>query len=851
MASKRGRDDADDEVAEAIKRRKFYTIAKDQQKILERGNNSYNHIKNQPGGIRGSVPTAVLDGLEARHRRTKLSGNREGKGTKSLSSTDSTQAETTPRKTRNRSQHDSAESSNPQNLQSPVPSSSPGVISSWSESPASPRRRRKNHDPSQRVGETPAVQHSIRQPYEPEISVRRPPPSYNFPSSDGPDEELEVDIPGIHETLAPNANAAGLRSRHLALSPAKPGSSMQNTPPCAQPSPATVPSTLDHAQPITKALAQQNKFKPMDWEAGMAPNRPRNAVIGVARASSQSERSDDVESGLIIPATLEPAQEKLHLRLRSPIRKERTKSTVMGLAFTDRKVSQAQRRSIQPSPALPQSTPRGDNYSQAATEGAHTEKVKNHIEPDTEQVPLASSHENMDSQTPPERQVESTHDWSHEDNSRNQTTDSAPSSTAMPKSIALEEEHDPYRHFTMIYPSYEGMYNGSRLYFVRAAAVLQHLRSELSLKSALYDDFVRAFAGGYMSYAKAAGPNRECMPAFEWYNWKDEDILFASGVLKRGNLDLIKKAYPKEFEEARKLFAEDTQAEGVNEASGEIRETIEVAVAEEAVAEIADADESDHDEMMDDAEAEEDAEAELGEPELPSRTNGAYLIIPQPAAKTFAARSAQNNTPPTDGRASEEPAPLSRRSYRHRTPPVCNLAQLSSTASHGQRNAKGDITNSKSSIRRRGLSEKLGSSPRPTMEDSPVVDLTGHEASPDVEPPAVPPQARAGASNASAQPSPQPKLDDRVVSAPMPPPRPTSRLGSNAPPSSSSIGRRVSSSAASTASSKPRPSGMSYLQRLKLKGGGDQARGARMRELGRAKRMSSGASVASSHASSK
>lgn len=824
MVFKRARNAADADAAEVVKRRKFYTIAKDQQKILNRGNVSYNHIKTLPGGIQGNVPPAVLHGLEARYRRNKdtLDGTTKEHRPRSPSSDGPNQTKSTPWKTRNRSQQDSTESSNLQNLQSPEPDCSPGVIQDWPTSPPSPRRRAAKPDPSQRVEETPAIQHSTRRTFQRDVLSQRPVPSYNFPSSDGADEELEVDIPDMEEVFAPNVNATGMFPRHLALSPGKAASSMQNTPPCAQPSPAVVPSTLILEKQSTKAYPTHNQFKPLDWDAGNALSRPNKATIGASKACPQSQKSDEVESSLIIPATLEPAQERAHLRLRSPVRKESKQSVDACLFFTAPKAAHGQgerRRSEIPQPTQ-------DDSQQPVREQDVTYGARESVGWAAESAQPPSSTRHVHSQSPPERQVESVHNWSQEDDSRNQTMGSVLSSAAMPTS--LDEEHDPYRHFTMVYPAYEQSYNGSLLYFVRAAAVLQHLRSELSLKSALYDDFIRAFAGGYMSYAKAAGPDRECMPAFEWYNWKDEDILFNRGVLKQGNLDLIKQAYPEEFKQARQLFSGDAQDAQRDEGMEDVRETIEMITTEEADH---GADLADNDAFKDGAEVQDEAEAELGEPDLPSRTNGAYLIVPQPVTKAANTQPAERNTPVADNHVSEETAWISQRGRRHQTPP--------------------DVDTGKSSIRQRKLSEQLGISPQRLISGSPVVDLTSHQASPDVEPPAVPPHARAAASIASAHPSPQAEQNSRVVSAPMPPPRPTSRLESNAPPSSSSVSRRVSSSAGPTASNKPRPSGMSYLQRLKLKGGGDQSRGARMRELGRAKRLSSGASVASSHASSK
>jgi hypothetical protein len=386
----------------------------------------------------------------------------------------------------------------------------------------------------------------------------------------------------------------------------------------------------------------------------------------------------------------------------------------------------------------------------------------------------------------------------------------------------LHEGIDPYQHFRTVYPLYETTHQGCHLHFIRAAAVLDSLRSQRALKSVLYDDFVRAFSEGYVSYVKETGPNRQSQSAFEWYNWKDEPIVFARGVLNQKNLDLVRLAYPQQFSEVTKLITEETPERQMSrEASEEVRETIEFGDAEEA---------------------NESADIELREPDRPrkTKTNGPYLTK-KLMVSIDADEIHRHSTSVNDKDLGSE-------AYTKSAGRL--LTELGDTTSHCE--VSGQVTErSNKRTPSRPVTSRQGSEKPVPPKSGPFAPRSTREASEDDEPAVVAHSSKAAASTPSAGPNPHARLGRRVTSAPMGPPRSTTnaRATSNAPPSSSmgSV-RRISSSAVHD---KPRPSGMSYLQRLKMKGGNDEAREARMRELGRAKRLSRGGSVTSSHASSK
>ncbi|KAI8629717.1 hypothetical protein F5Y19DRAFT_431596 [Xylariaceae sp. FL1651] len=114
--------------------------------------------------------------------------------------------------------------------------------------------------------------------------------------------------------------------------------------------------------------------------------------------------------------------------------------------------------------------------------------------------------------------------------------------------VALKSWEAPFIHFTVTYPSYSGTVQD----FVTACMYiqLQHRR----IRTSLYDDFIRAWVEGYLSYVRdcdEAQPPRKALRAIEWYNEIDDDPLFTSRVVTRQNLPSILTFYPDELQIAR------------------------------------------------------------------------------------------------------------------------------------------------------------------------------------------------------------------------------------------------------------------------------------------------------------
>ncbi|KAI0539586.1 hypothetical protein GGR58DRAFT_464089 [Xylaria digitata] len=119
---------------------------------------------------------------------------------------------------------------------------------------------------------------------------------------------------------------------------------------------------------------------------------------------------------------------------------------------------------------------------------------------------------------------------------------------AAPPVVASKSWEAPFVHYTVTYPNY----NGTIQDFITACIYiqLQHRR----IRTSLYDDFIRAWAEGYLPYIKdcdEAQPPRKALRAIEWYNEIDDDPLFTSRVVTRQNLQSILSFYPNELEIAR------------------------------------------------------------------------------------------------------------------------------------------------------------------------------------------------------------------------------------------------------------------------------------------------------------
>ena len=111
--------------------------------------------------------------------------------------------------------------------------------------------------------------------------------------------------------------------------------------------------------------------------------------------------------------------------------------------------------------------------------------------------------------------------------------------------------NSPYVLYRLAYKDH----NGSLLDFIRACVNLGELRSNRRLPSFLYDDFIRAFSGGYLDYIQTVPVGSQgTLTAVEWYNDNCEQPLYLKGIITKANLILVLGQYPDEVQEAERLL---------------------------------------------------------------------------------------------------------------------------------------------------------------------------------------------------------------------------------------------------------------------------------------------------------
>ncbi|KAI1074303.1 hypothetical protein F5B20DRAFT_463681 [Whalleya microplaca] len=109
----------------------------------------------------------------------------------------------------------------------------------------------------------------------------------------------------------------------------------------------------------------------------------------------------------------------------------------------------------------------------------------------------------------------------------------------------------PFIRYTVTYPSYVGSISD----FVTACVYIQTQKRRL--RTSLYDDFIRAWAEGYLQYVKDCDnsePPVKALNAIGWYNEIDDDPLFTSRIVTRQNLESVINFYPDELRDAQNVL---------------------------------------------------------------------------------------------------------------------------------------------------------------------------------------------------------------------------------------------------------------------------------------------------------
>lgn len=127
-------------------------------------------------------------------------------------------------------------------------------------------------------------------------------------------------------------------------------------------------------------------------------------------------------------------------------------------------------------------------------------------------------------------------------------------STYIPDKTLTEQDGDVYTAFCRVYPDYITAHRGSLIAFVNACVYLQYLTSERLLRECLFDDFIRAFSGGYQGYVAQAGAGQEPLPALEWFNNLAGRPIYNFCAMARENLHIVIQHYPEQSKAAKQLF---------------------------------------------------------------------------------------------------------------------------------------------------------------------------------------------------------------------------------------------------------------------------------------------------------
>ncbi|KAH8166303.1 hypothetical protein CIB48_g1971 [Xylaria polymorpha] len=332
-----------------------------------------------------------------------------------------------------------------------------------------------------------------------------------FPqSSQGPEDELEVEVPA--------ALAYNLEPINKSALP------MLATPPSAQVVPCTFEQSMESASSTSARLKPQSKLQSRKHIYNRVPELYR----GPKQGALSSHLNTNVDSNKVMTALGQ------HSDTESSISTNNMSSSIIPSTRED-PTTESQKHAAVWDVQLGRMPTYDTNSSPGNHDSPSASKQYSPVE-----IPTSLSHA-IHSPQPP---ALVTH-------------------LAAPLAVAPKSWEAPFVHYTVTYPSYIGTIQD----FVTACIYiqLQHRR----IRTSLYDDFIRAWVEGYLTYIKdcdEAEPPRKALRAIEWYNEIDDDPSFTSRVVTRQNLQSILNFYPNELETAR-LSLNITPSQGPSEHS--------------------------------------------------------------------------------------------------------------------------------------------------------------------------------------------------------------------------------------------------------------------------------------------
>ncbi|KAI5467534.1 hypothetical protein BGZ63DRAFT_371483 [Mariannaea sp. PMI_226] len=379
-----------------------------------------------------------------------------------------------------------------------APSSPPEELISWPSSPEQPQ-------PPRVIPESSVVRETPKAPMGP------PPfPALvsTYPSSDGPEDDLEMELPQPHEwqDVPVNREAAHFQAAVAATvaSSIPSGNRTMDTPPCAQqtlPAPSLSAGTTttqspklanpQHAHPLEQR--RERRMKPIHFDDTTSKkNHHVKNRLAPTKTFSQVPSSGSTSPSSIIPATFD---------------EPRTPSFVM--------------QSVENMKDVDMLDLDGNSDS-----NGHRNDMDAVAEESQAQPPATDS---------------------------NQDTKTRNNQPHLPN--VMDGDFKPYSIYTMAYPEYEEDYHGTLQKFISSCVMLRFMQNNRMLRGCLYDDFIRAFPT-YLTYVGKAGVHQEPLPAIEWFNILPDLPIFNRLVVSRENVEYILEQYPKQVVAANQMVDE-------------------------------------------------------------------------------------------------------------------------------------------------------------------------------------------------------------------------------------------------------------------------------------------------------
>ncbi|RYP41374.1 hypothetical protein DL768_010507 [Monosporascus sp. mg162] len=408
-----------------------------------------------------------------------------------------------------------------------------GTELSWSLSPEQHRRPAKVQEVEQEQFQTQLPPRSSPPCPSAPSPPRRPAFSDFPPSSLGPEDELELEVPAALDGPSSSVNKAAQQIAQPMLA----------TPPSAQ----VVPCTFQLRDPLSTKEA----------EMGQNPKQPVYKEITELYRPSKSATTTSFGLGMARLAPSKPA----FINVQSSMSTTDTSSSIIpsthreGPTGADVSLPDLPGSSLDSPKRQPAEEPKGNTSSLETPNSPEFRRGSpQYIPPKSPKLP---------SSPPPLA-----------------TTAPAPRSGKQP----MEGPKGPFIEFALKYPSYGGSISD----FVTACMYLQTLAQKHRLRPFLFDDFIRAWSEGYLPYVcecDESEPPMKAMTAIEWFNQIDEPPVFTKGVVMRADLERILDFYPEEALSARsilKLSQKGTPEERMSKGKEVAKESLTTATASQS-----------------------------------------------------------------------------------------------------------------------------------------------------------------------------------------------------------------------------------------------------------------------------